>query len=607
MTKPLSQFGFGNSSVAQAAKIQAEQQKQKVRQTETLFVQFVAEHNLPFRIGDHFTKLVKAMFPDSQIASQFHCSRTKTSVLSRFGNSTWIQNQLVHQLTHSAQPVFFSLLVDESNDRGVEAKDLVILVRFFDNAIMKAVTRFFDLPTANNGTAAAIFDKIDNCLSSHGLQYQRLLCFNSDTCNTMKGQRNGVVRHLLDRQQNLVDMGCICHIENLAVKAAVKVLPINIDALLVDINTHFYLSVKRKEEFKSFCEFVNVTHKQILSHVETRWLSLLRVITRVIELWPALVSYFSSHPEADKKGRVKSIKDRLTDEVKLYLHFLNFLLPTMNGFNVAFQATTHTTIHLLHPEMRKLTKRILRYFVPADKINIDAVTKTDYQDSDNQLMDDDMEVGEQTRVLALEMVEDGMEHLVTAFYGCVREFYVKLVDTIMKKFPFESSLLSDLRVLNPAERITFQDFPNAVSRLARHLPQLGLASKLDQLKMEAVDFQMASSEDLPGTKDTDEFWGKLHDIKQPGATEPTYSTLLVLVRALLSLPASNADSERCFSMVRKIDSEDRSHLECSTVGSLLALKMNVDASCFEFNPPEELLQINSSAVRKYNEQHGSYH
>ena len=57
--------------------------------------------------------------------------------------------------------------------------------------------------------------------------------------------------------------------ENLAVKAAIKVLPVSIDALLVDINTHFYLSTKRKVEFKSFCEFVSVSYKQILSHVET--------------------------------------------------------------------------------------------------------------------------------------------------------------------------------------------------------------------------------------------------------------------------------------------------------------------------------------------------
>ena len=136
----------------------------KVQQAEALFVYFVAEHNMLFRTGDHFTKLVKNMFRDLDIARQFQCSQTKTSVLTNFGNANWVHDQLIATLTNSSQPVFFSLLVDESNDRGVEAKDLVVLVRFFDTTMMKAVTRFLDLPTANDGTAAAIFEKIDQTL-----------------------------------------------------------------------------------------------------------------------------------------------------------------------------------------------------------------------------------------------------------------------------------------------------------------------------------------------------------------------------------------------------------------------------------------------------------
>ena len=45
---------------------------------------------------------------------------------------------------------------------------------------------------------------------------------------------------------------------------------------------------------------------------------------------------------------------------------------------------------------------------------------------------------------------------------------------------------------------------------------------------------------------------RLHQVRGPGSAEPTFSTLLVLVHALLALPASNADSEHCFSMVQKL-------------------------------------------------------
>ena len=83
-TARLEAFGFGDSRKAKAAREKQEEQKMQIPSAEAQFVQFVAEHNLPFRCGDHLTKLVKSMFPDSDIARQFQCSRTKTKV-SHFG------------------------------------------------------------------------------------------------------------------------------------------------------------------------------------------------------------------------------------------------------------------------------------------------------------------------------------------------------------------------------------------------------------------------------------------------------------------------------------------------------------------------------------------
>ena len=81
-TANLGVYGFGETSEAKRAREKKDKQQLQVQQAETVFVQFVVEHNLPFCVGDHFTKLVKSMFPDSEI--QFQCSRTKTSVLSRY-------------------------------------------------------------------------------------------------------------------------------------------------------------------------------------------------------------------------------------------------------------------------------------------------------------------------------------------------------------------------------------------------------------------------------------------------------------------------------------------------------------------------------------------
>ena len=51
--------------------------------TEALMANFLIEHNLPFSVMDHFSDLVKRMFPDSTIAASFACQRTKATAFAR--------------------------------------------------------------------------------------------------------------------------------------------------------------------------------------------------------------------------------------------------------------------------------------------------------------------------------------------------------------------------------------------------------------------------------------------------------------------------------------------------------------------------------------------
>ena len=54
---------------------------EEVCRAELCFARFVVEHNLPFAVADHFNKLAASMFPDSKIAQEFACARTKTAAL----------------------------------------------------------------------------------------------------------------------------------------------------------------------------------------------------------------------------------------------------------------------------------------------------------------------------------------------------------------------------------------------------------------------------------------------------------------------------------------------------------------------------------------------
>ena len=66
-------------------------------------------------------------------------------------------------------------------------------------------------------------------------------------------------------------------------------------------------SVKRIVSLKEFAEFCSTEFKHILKHCDTRWLSLRRAINRMIEMWEPLLSYFTSHADVEKQGKVRTI------------------------------------------------------------------------------------------------------------------------------------------------------------------------------------------------------------------------------------------------------------------------------------------------------------
>ena len=82
-----------------------------------------------------------------------------------------------------------------------------------------------------------------------------------------------------------------------------------------------------------------------------------------------------------------------------------------------------------------------------------------------------------------------------------------------------------------------------------------------------------------------------------------FGTLAQLAKTLLVLPHSNADPERLFSMVRKIETEQRKRLDPSTVCDLLSTKIN-DTVCYDNKHlvHEDMLRSVKTATRRSMEQ-----
>ena len=137
----------------------------------------------------------------------------------------------------------FSLLMDESNDKT--NKSCIILARVLDSQVGDVRTRFLDMPVVNVGTAANLFRALTGSLQNHGLDFERTVSFMSDTTNVMKGSRSEVQKLIKAPSPYMYDVGCICHLADLAVKAGLQALPVDIDQLFVDV---FYFH-QRKQQF----------------------------------------------------------------------------------------------------------------------------------------------------------------------------------------------------------------------------------------------------------------------------------------------------------------------------------------------------------------------
>lgn len=96
-------------------------------------------------------------------------------------------------------------------------------------------------------------------------------------------------------------------------------------------------SYKRQNNFKEFQCFVEIKPHKLLQPCQTRWLSLLVCVKRVLEQYNVLKLYFQGEHLID--NHAKNIHNKLIDPMyNLYLKFLEFVLPIFINLNLEFQS-----------------------------------------------------------------------------------------------------------------------------------------------------------------------------------------------------------------------------------------------------------------------------
>uniref|UniRef100_H3AXR2 Uncharacterized protein n=1 Tax=Latimeria chalumnae TaxID=7897 RepID=H3AXR2_LATCH len=515
---------------------------------EVMFVNLLVEHNISFNMADHFTTLVKNMFPDSKVAKNFQCGRTTSTYVLKNALAPHVRDPLLSNLYG-----LFSLIVDESTDRG-DDKQLAMIVKYYDENQLRVETKFYRLRIVNSATGENLFKAVKDTFQGDNIKWENVMGLGADGAANMIGKNNSLMSRIKEKQPHLYTLHCACHVSHICASDACKKLPSYLDNFFVELFWHFHCS----EVLKGYQEFTDTVIHKILKPCSTRWLQLEACTNRTLEQWDALLAYFRSH-EDEKDKKIQKLRAWFEDPLtRLHLMFLSAILPLFTKFTVMFQAK-QPNIHRLTQEMKLSVKSVVSPTVRPQNVN--------YTIIDNQKPDFDVFIGLLTRALVDQLLDDGSlsRDEEEKFYSDVRNFYMAGTKSLIKKLPLDDQVLKDAEMLKPS-----------TMRLAKRFPNIIQEGQLEQLQEECFSYECDA--DLPDDKDNiEKYWGllgKLMDI----SGDKNYPILTKLAKAILVLPHSSADVKRLFR------TQLRNRLNNDTQEDILNVKINTDYCRYKTKP-----------------------
>ena len=463
----------------------------------------IAHHNAALCLADHIGPMQRKNFPDSKIAQNYHCARTKTACILNYSIAPLLRDELVAQM--KVEP--FSLSVDASSDTGL-SKMNPLTVRIHDVTSKVVLQKFFDLCLTTGvtaSTAATIFDKINATLQQYEISWDNCTAFGVDNTNTNIGAKNSIKSRVTGINPSVYFVGCQCHIiHNAAQKAAEAfgdMSQFDIEECCID---HFYWfdkSTKRKGQLEEYSSFCDTMCRGFIKHINVRWLSVHKAVERILQFFSASRSYFSSENMQD--ARFKRLAELYKNPMfEIRLLFFQAALPAFDHFNLFLQRDA-PQIYILHRQTMQLLTKFFSKFLKASVIQEykDRLSEVPFSEKNNQIEDSKLFIGIVTSSEIRKSLESGeiTDQDVKKFYLSVRHFYTTAVSYIIKWFPLNDDVVKDSQFVD-FEVKEQCDFTMVCTFVKRYPKLLNFTNtELDKLNEEFLDYQALPKDAIPQT------------------------------------------------------------------------------------------------------------
>ncbi|KYN50089.1 hypothetical protein ALC62_00117, partial [Cyphomyrmex costatus] len=453
----------------------------------------------------------------------------------------------------------------------------------------RVIDCFLGLIPLKDATAEDLYDKVTAFFNLNKIPYKtNLIGFASDGANVMVGTKNSFSSRLVSDIPHIFLMKCICHSFHLCASNACSMLPSSVEELTREIYNYFSNSPKRVETLKEFQKFANVKIHKILHPAQTRWLSVESVVVRILEQYEALKLFFidaSVSSDRTSAGTAKSILQKLQDPLtKMFLMFLEFVLPIFNNLNRELQSTS-PQIHNLHKRICTIYKTLLEYFIKRTVIQRTSIFLINVNDPQNYLPLEEIYMGAKILAVLYNKHFDSQQlHVLRT--RCL-SFYVEGARQIRKRYDFGNTVLKSLEMLDP-EIVRSGSMPSIIN-LCSAFPNL-----ISEEKFQTIDneWRLLCNTQISSEKYStiEEFWSYVSELKYSDE-HLMFGTLGPFMLSLLCLPHSSANVERIFSQINLMKTQQRNRLCTKSITGLLHTKTYLkNKECFNLNIEKHILK-----------------
>ncbi|KAH7444814.1 hypothetical protein KP509_02G093100 [Ceratopteris richardii] len=194
------------------------------------------------------------------------CAFALTMKMANMPKSLEYSSQTSSKKKGAYDSPFFSIMIDESNDRSLELHLIIYCVYLTHDGRGKKVSEFMGITCINDGRGKTIYDAIKSFLIEKGHDLQKLIGIATDGASAMIGSEIGLISFLKKDYPSFIAIHCIAHREALAIADASKGFAelLNVEKLANKVYSWINNSSKRNKELMELLELMEIDANRVL-------------------------------------------------------------------------------------------------------------------------------------------------------------------------------------------------------------------------------------------------------------------------------------------------------------------------------------------------------